>query len=104
MKLDESVKSATMDARDVNLTKRLRRMLVDKIVKRRGTLQESFLLLGGHSATAKLGKDSFILAMKDILHMNVTPREQEIVLGLVFANGVRELSFKQFHEFIELDD
>lgn len=103
MRLDETLKNATLDAVDALLVKNTRRMLVDKIVKRRGTLQEAFLLLGGHSATAKLGKASFQAAMIDVLHMNVTDKEKAIVMELVFPRGKLELSLRDFHDFIESD-
>lgn len=104
MQLKDEFKTATVVATEDNQRRLLKKQLIDKLVARRGTVQEVFRLMAGHSFNSRLSRAQFEKGLVDILHFNVSPRETELLLSIVFdgkedSNG--EITYKQFNEFVE---
>jgi len=84
----------------------LKKALIDKISERRGTVQEVFRMMAGFGFNSLLSRQEFEKGLVHILHFNVSSEDRELVMGLVFdgrENMDGEITFKQFHEFVESD-
>lgn len=102
--VDKQFASATTVAAETSLVRNLTQQLIAKLDQRRGTVQEVFRLLSNHNTNGKLNKKDFRIALKELLHFNVTPKEENILVSVLF-NGMEDASgditFRQFHEFLE---
>lgn len=104
MTLDTTLARATLSAADTALRRNLTQQLVDKLNQRRGTVQEVFRLLAGHSANGKLNRSAFSVGLKEQLHFNLPPLEHAMLVDIVFSgieDAAGDITVKQFHEFLE---
>jgi hypothetical protein len=85
---------------------RVKKALVAKIVQRRGTVQEAFRMLAGHAPNARLTKDTFTRSLADVLRLNLTAEEREILMSSLYTTAERlraGVDFKAFCEFTETE-
>jgi Ca2+-binding EF-hand superfamily protein len=96
---------ATCDAAaDAAAARRLHKAFAAKLVQRRGTLQESFRMLAGHSPDARLKRTKLASSMEEVLRLTLSDRERDILLGMIFnsdSKAQRGLDFREFSEFVE---
>eukprot|EP00389_Voromonas_pontica_P014953 GDKH01023263.1.p2 GENE.GDKH01023263.1~~GDKH01023263.1.p2 ORF type:complete len:64 (-),score=10.56 GDKH01023263.1:115-306(-) len=63
-------------------------------------------MMAGFGFNSLLSRQEFEKGLVHILHFNVSLEDRELVMGLVFdgrENMDGEITFKQFHEFVESD-
>mmetsp|Transcript_68196 Transcript_68196/g.79370 ORF Transcript_68196/g.79370 Transcript_68196/m.79370 type:complete len:783 (+) Transcript_68196:59-2407(+) len=95
---------AIATASDAARRRYLTQQLVEKLDQRRGTVQEVFRLMAGHSSNGKMNRNAFSYGLKEYLHFNVTPEEHEVLVNILFdgsedSNG--DITVRQFHDFLE---
>eukprot|EP00758_Cryptobia_borreli_P004213 Tbor_TRINITY_DN4244_c0_g1::TRINITY_DN4244_c0_g1_i1::g.24007::m.24007 len=78
----------------------LKKVLIDKLVARRGTVQEIFRMMAGYQFNSRLSRFEFERGLIHILHFNVPEEDIQVLIDTVFE-GDDVISFKQFQEFIE---
>ncbi|RNF05627.1 protein associated with the ribbon compartment of flagellar microtubule [Trypanosoma conorhini] len=107
MTKDETLKEVAAKAERAERRKKLAVDLRQKLIQRRGTAQEQFRLLGGHSATSRMNRDVFRRSLNDIMHYNMPKEDEDMLVSILFdghedENG--DITYKQFQEFTDQDD
>lgn len=84
-------------------TRHLRKQFVDKMVQRRGTVQEIFRVLCGHESFALMTRANFLKSLVDILHLRLDPSDLQLLEHELYKNSQnpRGLSLKEFSQFVE---
>ena len=86
--------------------RQLKALLIEKVAERRGTVQEVFRMMAGYGFNSLLSRSEFEKGLIHILHINISSEDRALLMDLVFQgreNGAGEITFKQFHEFVESD-
>ncbi len=96
----QAIMGATIGAQQRSRAQVLKRMFVAKVVERRGTIQEVFRLLAGHSPTSRMAKPEFRQALIDVFHMTLPKEDIELLVREIFGRD-EEITFKQFHLYVE---
>ncbi|ORC85768.1 protein associated with the ribbon compartment of flagellar microtubule [Trypanosoma theileri] len=106
MKRDDTLRATALKAEDLRRKRELELELRHKLTQRRGTTQEQFRLLGCHSATSRLNRDVFRRSLNEIMHFNVSKKDEDMLVSILFdgredENG--DITYKQFQEFTDVD-
>lgn len=84
--------------------KHLRILLQQKLIQRKGSTQEQFRLLSGHSANSRMNRNAFRTSLNTVLHFNLSKADEDSAVSLLFdgtedENG--DITYKQFQEFVD---
>ncbi|SCU69950.1 cAMP response protein, putative [Trypanosoma equiperdum] len=107
MTKDESLKTVAIKTEDVKRRKQLAVELRQKLIQRKGSVQEQFRLIGCHSASSRLNRDVFRHSLNEVMHFNVPKTDEDMLVSLLFdgrADENGDITYKQFQEFLEVQD
>eukprot|EP01059_Diplonema_ambulator_P008742 TRINITY_DN18464_c0_g1_i1.p1 TRINITY_DN18464_c0_g1~~TRINITY_DN18464_c0_g1_i1.p1 ORF type:complete len:780 (+),score=168.78 TRINITY_DN18464_c0_g1_i1:47-2341(+) len=82
--------------------RRVTNILRDKLQQRRMRQQEVFRLLAGSQTDSRLSVKEFTYGIKNILHLQLTDTEMNILLAELFR-GQDKVTFREFSTFLEVD-
>lgn len=84
-------------------TRLLRKQFVDKMVQRRGTIQEIFRVMCGHESSALLTRQNFHRSLRDVLHLQLDAQDLELLENELYASAgnSRGLALREFSQFVE---
>lgn len=85
----------------------LQTLLQHKLIQRKvagNTLQEQFRTFSEYSPRCKMTKDAFRRSLNELMHFNVSPKDEEMLVSLMFdrfQDEYGEISFPKFQEFVD---
>ena len=84
-------------------TRLIRKAFVDKMVQRRGTIQEIFRVMCSHEAFALMTRANFRKSLQDVLHLQLEGKDLQLLEDELYKNSKnpRGISLPEFSQFIE---
>eukprot|EP01062_Namystynia_karyoxenos_P082827 TRINITY_DN9404_c0_g1_i1.p1 TRINITY_DN9404_c0_g1~~TRINITY_DN9404_c0_g1_i1.p1 ORF type:complete len:804 (+),score=338.97 TRINITY_DN9404_c0_g1_i1:88-2412(+) len=83
------------------LYRRTLRALRDRLEQRRMRQQEIFRVMAGQKSNSLLDKKEFEHGLRHILHMQLTPAEQQVLMDALFPGDKVEVTYAEFSSFLE---
>lgn len=107
MEVNPNLISGANFSEDRHRRRILQTLLQQKLIQRKvagNTLQEQFRMYSEYSTRCKLTKEAFRRSLNELMYLNVSPKDEEMLVSLLFdkfQDQYGEITFPKFQEFVD---